>query len=195
MLRRFCCVGRILTKAFITSDLAERFRQNPIVRPRDARPGAPGVEGMRLMHPRVFRSHYGVENFISTLSNVVVPALIGWFMSGTARYAWLGGIANRAYRNLTASASHSWMQILERGVYRDPGHPFFDAIGVFIFIGYLWPSPAACYPIQLQVLDAVSGIERRSEYDCSSGGTRDADYALPTSACGRELQRLSTRCR
>ena len=41
--------------------------------------------------------YYGVENFFATLSAVVVPALIGWFISGTTLYGWLGGIANRAY--------------------------------------------------------------------------------------------------
>jgi YQGE family putative transporter len=41
--------------------------------------------------------YYGVENFFATLSAVVVPALIGWFISGTSLYGWLGGIANRAY--------------------------------------------------------------------------------------------------
>ena len=41
---------------------------------------------------------YGVENFVATLNAVVVPALIGWLISGTQLYGWLGGIPNRAYR-------------------------------------------------------------------------------------------------
>ena len=40
---------------------------------------------------------YGVENFIASLAAVAVPALIGWFISGTTLYGWLGGVANRAY--------------------------------------------------------------------------------------------------
>lgn len=67
--------------------------------------------------------YYGVENFFATLSAVVVPALIGWFISGTALYGWLGGIANRAYHivafvvfALTILAAG----ILEAGQFRTP---------------------------------------------------------------------------
>src|ERR1035438_1752614 len=62
--------------------------------------------------------YYGLENFVAVLDGVVVPALIGWFISGTALYGWLGGVANRAYRiiaivvfGLTILAA----AILERG--------------------------------------------------------------------------------
>src|ERR1700721_1459818 len=41
---------------------------------------------------------YGVENFVATLNAVVVPALIGWLISGTPLYGWLGGVPNRGYR-------------------------------------------------------------------------------------------------
>ena len=41
--------------------------------------------------------YYGVENFVATLAAVAVPASIGWFISGTTLYGWLGGIPNRAY--------------------------------------------------------------------------------------------------
>ncbi len=37
--------------------------------------------------------YYGLENFIASLDAVAVPALIGWFISGTTLYGWLGGIA------------------------------------------------------------------------------------------------------
>ena len=67
--------------------------------------------------------YYGVENFIASLASVVVPALIGWFISGTSLYGWLGGIANRAYHiiamvvfGLTILAAG----ILERGTFRNP---------------------------------------------------------------------------
>jgi MFS transporter, YQGE family, putative transporter len=66
---------------------------------------------------------YGVEMFVSTLASVVVPALIGWFISGTALYGWLGGVANRAYHIiaivvfcLTVIAAIN----LERGTFRSP---------------------------------------------------------------------------
>lgn len=72
--------------------------------------------------------YYGVENFFAALSAVVVPALIGWFISGTALYGWLGGIANRAYHivalvvfTLTILAAG----ILEQGAFRMPEHASF----------------------------------------------------------------------
>jgi YQGE family putative transporter len=71
---------------------------------------------------------YGIENFVATLNAVIVPALIGWFISGTMMYGWLGGVANRAYRvialvvfGLTALAAG----ILERGTFKTPGHARF----------------------------------------------------------------------
>jgi len=67
--------------------------------------------------------YYGLENFVAVLNGVVVPALIGWFISGTALYGWMGGIANRAYHviaivvfGLTILAA----AILERGTFRNP---------------------------------------------------------------------------
>ena len=67
--------------------------------------------------------YYGVEMFVATLASVIVPGLIGWFISGTTLYGWLGGIPNRAYHivalvvfGLTVLASG----ILERGVFRTP---------------------------------------------------------------------------
>lgn len=72
--------------------------------------------------------YYGVENFFATLSAVVVPALIGWFISGTSLYGWLGGVANRAYHivaivifGLTILAAG----ILEQGAFRTPEHARF----------------------------------------------------------------------
>jgi MFS transporter, YQGE family, putative transporter len=208
--------------------------------------------------------YYGVEMFVATLAAVVVPGLIGWFISGTTLYGWLGGIPNRAYHivaivvfGLTLLAAG----ILERGTFRNPQrtrfvffhfHPLwsrmlelallkglaqgyivtapamlimllvgqegtlgttqaiggvfsaflmylagriaaprhriivfsaglllfflgavtntllFNAIGVLIFIGCLLLAKPlldlAYYPIQLQVVDAVSRLEERNEY-------------------------------
>jgi YQGE family putative transporter len=81
--------------------------------------------------------YYGVENFVAVLDGVVVPALIGWFISGTALYGWMGGVANRAYRiiatvvfGLTILAA----AILERGAFRNPEHTRF----VFFRFHPLW---------------------------------------------------------
>ena len=67
--------------------------------------------------------YYGVEMFVASLASVVVPALIGWFISGTTLFGWLGGVANRAYHiiafavfGLTILAAG----ILERGTFRNP---------------------------------------------------------------------------
>jgi YQGE family putative transporter len=72
--------------------------------------------------------YYGLENFVAILAAVVVPALIGWFISGTTLYGWLGGIPNRAYHivamvvfGLTILAAG----ILERGTFRNPEHTRF----------------------------------------------------------------------
>jgi predicted GH43/DUF377 family glycosyl hydrolase len=39
----------------MTHDLAERFKSNPILRPRDVRPSVPGLEVTCLLNPGVFR--------------------------------------------------------------------------------------------------------------------------------------------
>jgi YQGE family putative transporter len=81
--------------------------------------------------------YYGVENFIASLAAVAVPALIGWFISGTTLYGWLGGVANRAYYiiamvvfGLTVLAAG----ILERGTFRNPERTCF----VFFRFHPLW---------------------------------------------------------
>jgi YQGE family putative transporter len=66
-----------------------------------------------------------------------VPALIGFFISGTALYGWLGGIANRAYHiiaivvfGLTILSA----AIIERGTFRNPEHARF----VYFHFHPLW---------------------------------------------------------
>jgi YQGE family putative transporter len=80
---------------------------------------------------------YGVENFVATLNAVVVPALIGWLISGTQLYGWFGGIPNRAYRLialvvflLTLLAAG----ILERAQFRPSQHTRF----VYFHFHHLW---------------------------------------------------------
>lgn len=81
--------------------------------------------------------YYGVELFAATLASVAIPALIGWFISGTALYGWLGGVVNRAYQiiaivflSLTVVAAG----ILERGSFRNPSRTRF----VFFRFHPLW---------------------------------------------------------
>jgi YQGE family putative transporter len=81
--------------------------------------------------------YYGVETFSGTLAAVVVPALIGWFISGTAVYGWLGGAPNLAYRwiagavlALTAASA----LLVEGGTFRNPSHTRF----VFFRFHPLW---------------------------------------------------------
>jgi YQGE family putative transporter len=81
--------------------------------------------------------YYGVEMFVATLAALVVPGLIGWFISGTTLYGWLGGIPNRAYHivaivvfGLTLLAAG----ILERGTFRNPQRTRF----VFFHFHPLW---------------------------------------------------------
>lgn len=81
--------------------------------------------------------YYGLENFIASLAAVAVPALIGFFISGTSLYGWLGGVADRAYHiialavfGLTILAAG----ILERGSFRNSEHTRF----VFFRFHPLW---------------------------------------------------------
>jgi len=81
--------------------------------------------------------YYGVELFVATLASVAIPALIGWFISGTVLYGWLGGVVNHAYRIiavvflcLTIVAAG----LLERGSFRTPSRTRF----LFIRFHPLW---------------------------------------------------------
>lgn len=42
--------------------------------------------------------YYGFETFFATISSVIVPAAIGWFIAVSGKYAWVGGNRNHAYR-------------------------------------------------------------------------------------------------
>lgn len=81
--------------------------------------------------------YYGVELFVSTLAAVVVPALIGWFISGTVLYGWLGGVANRAYDIIAVAVFCLTViaaAILERGTFRNPPRVHF----LFFRFSALW---------------------------------------------------------
>lgn len=80
---------------------------------------------------------YGFENFIASLAAVAVPALIGWFISGTTLYGWLGGVPNRAYHIVAAMMFGLTILsagILEQGSFRNPPRTRF----VFFRFHPLW---------------------------------------------------------
>jgi len=81
--------------------------------------------------------YYGLELFSGTLAAVVVPACIGWFISGTGRYGWLGGVPNHAYRIIAAVVFGLTLvsaSMLQRGSFRNPSHTRF----VFFRFQPLW---------------------------------------------------------
>ena len=72
--------------------------------------------------------YYGFELFVAMLASVLVPALIGWFLSGTMRYGWLDGLVQHAYHLiavafliLTAAAA----VLLEQGSFASPARTRF----------------------------------------------------------------------
>ena len=91
---------------------------------------------------------YGVENFVATLAAVVVPALIGWFISGTALYGWLGGscqprLSHHCDGGFWSDDSRP-PAILERGTFRNPQHTRF----VFFHFHPLWWRMLAAGPAE-----------------------------------------------
>jgi YQGE family putative transporter len=66
---------------------------------------------------------YGFETFFSTISAVVVPAAIGWFIVVSARHGWGGGDRNHSYRivavcSLVLTIFSSF--IISLGTYQNP---------------------------------------------------------------------------
>jgi MFS transporter, YQGE family, putative transporter len=45
--------------------------------------------------------YYGVETFFYTITGVIVPFIIGWFIAGTAMRGWFGGDPDTAYQIVT----------------------------------------------------------------------------------------------
>jgi MFS transporter, YQGE family, putative transporter len=81
--------------------------------------------------------YYGVELFSSTLTAVLVPALVGWFIVGCTRYGWSGGTANRAYHSIAIAVFGLTVlsaALLERGTFRSPTQPRF----IFFRFHPLW---------------------------------------------------------
>jgi len=80
---------------------------------------------------------YGIETFFLTITSVIVPAAIGWFIGNTAKYGWMGGDRNNSYRVvailallLTVAASI----VINTGSYRNPGKTRF----VFFHFHPVW---------------------------------------------------------
>ncbi|MGC2163920.1 MAG: MFS transporter [Silvibacterium sp.] len=80
---------------------------------------------------------YGVETFFLTITSVMVPAAIGWFIEATGKYGWVGGDTNNGYRIvavctlvLTIAASI----VINTGSYRNPPKTRF----VFFHFHSLW---------------------------------------------------------
>lgn len=81
--------------------------------------------------------YYGMELFIAMLASVVVPALVGWFLSGTARYGWLGGEVNRAYQGIAGvflALTAASALIVLRGTFPTPANTRF----LFLHFHPLW---------------------------------------------------------
>jgi YQGE family putative transporter len=93
--------------------------------------------------------YYGIETFSGTLAAVVVPALIGWLISGTTTYGWLGGAPNRAYRWIAATVfvlTAMSAFLVERGSFRNPSNTRF----VYFRFHPLW-----CRMLQLAALKGL----------------------------------------
>lgn len=80
---------------------------------------------------------YGVETFFLTITSVIVPAAIGWFIEATGKYGWVSGNRNNSYRIvalctlvLTLVAS----VVINMGSYRNPPKTRF----VFFHFHSLW---------------------------------------------------------
>jgi MFS transporter, YQGE family, putative transporter len=80
---------------------------------------------------------YGVETFFLTITSVLVPAAIGWFIEATAKHGWVGGDRNNSYRivalcslALTIVASI----VINSGVYENPPRTRF----VYFHFHSLW---------------------------------------------------------
>lgn len=81
--------------------------------------------------------YYGFETFFSTISAVVVPAAIGWFIAAGATHAWAGGDRNHSYR-IVAVCSVALTVIssiiINLGTYQNPPKTSF----LYLHFNRLW---------------------------------------------------------
>ena len=79
--------------------------------------------------------YYGVETFFYTITGVIVPFIIGWFIAGTEKQGWFGGDPDTAYQIVTGFVFLLTIFssiIVHRGQFENP--PKSD----FIFFRYHW---------------------------------------------------------
>jgi MFS transporter, YQGE family, putative transporter len=80
---------------------------------------------------------YGVETFFLTITSVLVPAVIGWFIEATAKYGWVGGDRNNSYRIVAVCALVLTIVasiVINTGVYENPPRTRF----VYFHFDSLW---------------------------------------------------------
>ena len=81
--------------------------------------------------------YYGVETFFLTITSVIVPAAIGWFIAATGKYGWVGGDRNNSYRIIAVCAlvlTIAASIVINTGSYRNPPKTRF----VFFHFHSLW---------------------------------------------------------
>jgi YQGE family putative transporter len=79
--------------------------------------------------------YYGVETFFYTITGVIVPFIIGWFIAGTDLRGWFGGDPDTAYQIVTAVVFLLTVFssiLVHRGQFENP--PKSD----FVFFRYHW---------------------------------------------------------
>jgi YQGE family putative transporter len=81
--------------------------------------------------------YYGVETFFLTITSVIVPAAIGWFIAATGKYGWVGGDRNNSYRIIAVCAlvlTIAASIVINTGSYRNPPKTRF-VFSIFIRCG------------------------------------------------------------
>jgi YQGE family putative transporter len=79
--------------------------------------------------------YYGVETFFYTITGVIVPFIIGWFIAGTAMRGWFGGDPDTAYQIVTGFVFLLTIFssiLVHRGQFENPPK------SNFIFFRYHW---------------------------------------------------------
>ena len=79
--------------------------------------------------------YYGVETFFYTITGVIVPFIIGWFIAGTEMQGWFGGDPDTAYQIVTGFVFLLTIFssiIVHRGRFENPPK------AEFIFFRYHW---------------------------------------------------------
>ncbi len=81
--------------------------------------------------------YYGLETFFYTITSVIVPAVIGWFIAGTIMWGWFGGHSDTAYQIVTGIVFLLTIFssiIVHRGRFENPP----DSKFIFFRFHWLW---------------------------------------------------------